>query len=104
MSCTHPQQKQKKDKRAIIKFTDKLWNVISIILPTEKPNNTVGSPIVPYRKVLYVVSCIFLEPDANSGRCCLENMVLASHVISDFLENMVLASHVISDFLKNGFN
>ena len=30
-------------------------------------------------------SCIFLELDVNSGRCNLNNMVLAIHVIGDFL-------------------
>ncbi|MER5175185.1 MAG: IS5 family transposase [Candidatus Nitrosocosmicus sp.] len=31
---------------------DKLWDEISILLPKEKQNNTIGRPIVPYRKVL----------------------------------------------------
>mgnify|MGYP001797737752 CR=1 FL=1 len=51
MSCIH-QQKQKKDKHFIIKIPDELWDEISIVLPTEKQNNTIGRPIVPYRKVL----------------------------------------------------
>ncbi len=50
--CTYQQQNQKKDKRTIIKIPDKLRNVISIVLPKEKPNNTIGRPIVPFRKVL----------------------------------------------------
>ena len=29
-----------------------LWNEIKNILPDEKPENTIGRPIVPYRKVI----------------------------------------------------
>ena len=38
--------------RTIIRIPDNLWNEIKIILPNEKPENTIGRPIVPYRKVL----------------------------------------------------
>ncbi len=63
------------------------YGMISILLPTEKQINTIGHPIVPYRKVLDMVSCIFLELDVNSGKCYLKNMVLVLHVIDDFLKN-----------------
>ena len=33
-------------------ISDELWDIISSILPTEKPNNTIGRPIIPFRKVL----------------------------------------------------
>jgi transposase len=33
-------------------FQIKLWIIISSILPTEKPKNTVGRPVIPFRKVL----------------------------------------------------
>ncbi|MER5174467.1 MAG: transposase [Candidatus Nitrosocosmicus sp.] len=36
----------------ITKISDNLWNAIIIILLKEKPNNTIGRPIVPYRQVL----------------------------------------------------
>ena len=36
----------------ITNISDKLWDTISSTLPTEKPNNTVGRPIVPFRKVM----------------------------------------------------
>jgi transposase len=36
----------------IISILNDLWNEIRKILPKEKPVNTVGRPIVPYRKVL----------------------------------------------------
>ena len=37
-------------------FPDDLWNEIKNILPDEKPDNTIGRPIIPDRKVLdYIV-------------------------------------------------
>jgi transposase len=36
----------------IIRIPDKLWDEIKKVLPKEKPSNTVGRPITPYRKVL----------------------------------------------------
>ena len=44
--------KNKKYVRTIIRIPDDLWNEIKNILPDEKPENTIGRPIVPYRKVL----------------------------------------------------
>ena len=31
---------------------DELWDEIKLILPPEKPTNTIGRPVVSYRKVL----------------------------------------------------
>jgi transposase len=39
-------------KYAITKIPDKLWDNIVTILPKEKPENAVGRPIVPFRKVM----------------------------------------------------
>ena len=50
MSACH--RHKYKNKSAITKISDKLWNIISSTLPTEKPNNTIGRPIIPYRKVM----------------------------------------------------
>ena len=44
--------KSKKYVRTITRIPDDLWNEIKNILPDEKPHNTRGRPIVPYRKVL----------------------------------------------------
>ncbi|MER5176089.1 MAG: transposase [Candidatus Nitrosocosmicus sp.] len=54
MPCTHHQQKQKQknDNHTITNIPDKLWDEINTLLPKEKQNNTIGRPIVPYRKVL----------------------------------------------------
>ena len=41
-----------KNKPTITKISDKLWDMIDPILPREKPNNTVGRPVIPFRKVL----------------------------------------------------
>ncbi len=38
--------------RTIIRILDDLWNEIKNILADEKPDNTIGRPFVPYRKVL----------------------------------------------------
>jgi transposase len=37
---------------AITNIPDELWDNISDLLPDEKPNNTVGRPALPFRKVL----------------------------------------------------
>ena len=36
----------------ITKISDELWDRICTILPYEKPINTIGRLIIPYRKVL----------------------------------------------------
>src|SRR5215510_4842588 len=43
--------KSKKYLRTITSIPDDLWNEIKNILPDEKPENTIGRPVVPYRKV-----------------------------------------------------
>ena len=50
--------KSKKDVRTIIRIPDDLWYEIKNILPDEKPENTIGRPIVPYRKKYWMVSCL----------------------------------------------
>jgi hypothetical protein len=44
--------KKVKHLSTIRKIPDKLWNEIKILLPLEKPKNTIGHPIVPFRRVL----------------------------------------------------
>ena len=44
--------KTKRYVRTITRIPDDLWNEIKNILPDEKPENTIGRPIVPYRKVI----------------------------------------------------
>jgi transposase len=41
-----------KKNHTITKISDKLWDRISNIFPSEKPNNTVGRPAIPFRKLL----------------------------------------------------
>jgi transposase len=36
----------------ITKISDELWDKIDDLLPDEKPKNTAGRPIIPFRKVL----------------------------------------------------
>jgi transposase len=35
----------------IKRIPDQLWNEIRLVLPSEKPNNTIGRPAVSFRKV-----------------------------------------------------
>jgi hypothetical protein len=43
---------KRRDKYTITKISEKPWDEISSILPTEKPNNMIDHPIIPYRKLL----------------------------------------------------
>src|SRR3954454_11842334 len=69
-----------KNKPTITKISDKLWDMIDPILPREKPNNTVGRPAIPFRKVLdgivYVLrsGCqwkMLLPKEYGSGSTCI---------------------------------
>jgi transposase len=48
----HQHQKQKKHKQTITRIPDELWDEVVAVLPVEKPGNTIGRPIVPFRKVM----------------------------------------------------
>jgi len=60
------------------KIPDELWDEIKIILPPEKPDKTIGRPIVPFRKVLdgilYVLRTGYqwkmLPKEYGSGSTC----------------------------------
>jgi transposase len=47
-----PNHLENKTKPTITGIPDKLWDRISIMLPTEKSDKTVGRPAVPFRKVM----------------------------------------------------
>ena len=34
------------------RIPDELWDEIRLILPSEKPDNTVGRPAIPFRKIV----------------------------------------------------
>ena len=42
----------KKHKHSITRIPDRLWDGIVAVLPAEKPSNTIGRPIVPFRNVM----------------------------------------------------
>ena len=77
MTCIQNEGNNRKNS-TILKVPDKLWDRIKKILPKEKPSNTVGRPVVPYRKVidgiLYVLrtGCQWkmLPKDYGSGSTC----------------------------------
>jgi putative transposase len=52
VSCCCCNRHKSKNKSTIINISDNLWNIISSILPSEKPKDTVGRPIIPFRKIL----------------------------------------------------
>ena len=58
MTCIHKKKeeggndKNSSNHPAIMTIPDELWNEFKKILPKEKPSNTVGRPMVKYRKVL----------------------------------------------------
>jgi len=70
--------KSKKNLRTIIHIPDDLWNEIKNILPDEKPENTIGRPSVPYRKVFDGIMFILrtgcqwkmLPKEYGSGSTC----------------------------------
>jgi hypothetical protein len=72
-----------KNVSTITKISDGLWKMMCNLSPDEKPNSTIGHPVVPFRKVLGGIFYMFLEPVA-SGRCFPKNMVLGLHVTADF--------------------
>jgi hypothetical protein len=45
---------------AVKRIPDKLWDGIRLILPPEKPNNTIGRPPVPFRKISYNTNNIII--------------------------------------------
>lgn len=75
--------KNKKYVRTIIRIPDDLWNEIKNILPDEKPDNTIGRPIVPFRKVFDGILFI-LRTGSRWKMLPREYMVLVQHVIEDF--------------------
>jgi len=46
------QKELDKNNHTMIKVPDKLWDEIRLLLPKEKSSDTVGRPVIPFRKVL----------------------------------------------------
>ena len=77
--------KTKRYVRTITFIPDDLWNEIKNILPDEKPENTIGRPIVPYRTII----------DGRTN-VCPKNWMSVENVI----QRMVLVLPVIEDFMN----
>lgn len=61
--------RKKKHLPTIRKIPDELWDEIKIILPPEKPDKTIGRPIIlPFRKILDSIFYMSQELDVN-GKC-----------------------------------
>ena len=56
---TYVAYKTIKHLQTIRKISDELWDEIRLILTTEKPNKTIGCPVVPFRKVLDGILYVF---------------------------------------------
>ena len=77
MTCIQ-KEKDKKDNCTTLNIPDELWDEIVSVLPKEKPDNAIGRPIVPYRKVmdgiLYILrtGCQWkmLPAEYGSGSTC----------------------------------
>ena len=50
MTCCY--YRRRKHLSPIRKIPDDLWDEIKVILPPEKPDKTIGRPMVPFRRVL----------------------------------------------------
>ena len=66
---------------------DKLWDEIESILAKEKPSKTIGSPIVPYRKVLDGI--LYVLRTGCQWKCYPKNMDQVQHVIGAYRNGMV---------------
>jgi putative transposase len=70
--------KRKKHLQTIRIVPDDLWEEIKLLLPPEKPNKTIGRPVVPFRKVLNGIVYILrtgcqlkmLPKEYGSGSTC----------------------------------
>ena len=71
-------RQKSKNKPTITNISDKLWNILSSTLPTEKPNKMIGRPVTPFRKVLYGILYVLrtgcqwkmLPKEFGSGSTC----------------------------------
>jgi transposase len=72
-----PTHEKSKNKFGITKIPDKVWDEIISVLSAEKPDNTIGRPIVPYRKIMDGI--VYVLRTGVNGRCCRVNMVPVSH-------------------------
>ncbi len=53
-----PYRSVNKHLPTIRKIPDDLWDEIKLILPSEKSNNTIGRPVIPFREILDGIVCI----------------------------------------------
>ena len=56
------------------RIPDELWNEIRMMLPPEKPINTIGRPVISFRKVLDGILYVLRMGRQWKIRCCQKNM------------------------------
>ncbi len=75
-------KRREQQVKTITPIPDDLWNEIKNILPDEKPDNTIGCPIVPYRKVFDGI--MFILRTGCQWKMYPKNMVLVQRATEDF--------------------
>ena len=82
MLC-YSRRHKNKNKPTITKISDKLWDMIRFhTYLREKPNNTIGRPVIPFRKVLDGI--VYVLRTGCQWKMLPQNLVLVQHVIDDF--------------------
>ena len=74
--------KRKKHLQTIRIVPDDLWEEIKLLLPSEKPNKTIGRPVVPFRKILNGIVYI-LRTGSPMEDAAQKSMVQVQHAIGD---------------------
>jgi transposase len=74
--------RRRKHLSPIRKIPDDLWDEIKVILPPEKPDKTIGRPMVPFRRVLDGI--LYVLRTGCQWKMLPKSMVLVPHIIDDF--------------------
>ena len=75
-------KERKKHLQTIRIVPDDLWEEIKLLPPPEKPNKTIGRPVVPFRKVLDGI--VYILRTGCQWKMLQKNMVPVQHAIDDF--------------------
>jgi transposase len=70
------------------RIPDEIWDEIRMILPPEKPDNTIGRPAVSFRKVLDGI--LYVLRTECQWKMLPNELVQVLHVIEDFSNGQYL--------------
>src|SRR4029078_11382798 len=82
-------RRKKQHLPTIRRIPDDLWNEVKNILPAEKPIETIGRPIVPFRKVIDSILLYVLRTVCQWNMLPREYGSGFTHVIEDFRSGLV---------------